>query len=279
MDRRAKKDVRSRDVSPSDSPSLLRKIIRKEAFVITPETEGVKRKREQLTSATGLKRPAFSAGATRQARKRGRAIYPTISEDANHNDVNMAMPHRMSWKDIRDNANDDFKKNDVTGFMRWTDRFIAAGLERIKAGGQNSDLMENQARFVETRDAFAKTFGTKKQNVELSQFLTAANTFHANVPDIGPHKGVNNVVGERAHFNVLTVDNKRTLSPMSRRVAAMSPGRLSGIPVDVNNNLIDVRGDTHDETNWKQSDLDNIRRHQPVLIKKYKPNSGGGGSK
>lgn len=237
-------------------------------FGKSKQTDDVERKRDLLKPARQHKRSNFNTGAIRMARKQGREIYEDIEEDANHNEVNMAMPHRMSWKDIRDNTHADIAvKQDFVGFKRWTDRFIEAG-EEVLRQRPDPDREVNHQRFVEMRDNLIRNPGG---TFSMFNFLTAANNFHANIPDIGPHKGVNNVVGERAHFNVLETPRGRSLSPMSKRVAAMTPERLSGVPVNDEYRLIDVRGDTHNAEGWaNQTDLDNIRKHFPVVIKSYR---------
>ena len=234
-------------------------------LTMSKQAEDAGEKRDLLKAARNHKRGNFNAGATRMARKRGRQLYEDIEEDANHTEANMAIPHRMSWKDIRDNTDADIKKGDSVGFTRWTDRFIDAGEEVMKAN-PSADREKNHKRFVVARDALVNGGDAD----ELTEFLDAANNFHANIPDIGPHKGVNNVVGERAHFNVRQTDRGRSLSPMSKRVAAMSPGRLSGIPITRDGELIDVRGETHDAEGWANlEDLNNIRKHRSVVIPSF----------
>jgi hypothetical protein len=189
-------------------------------------------------------------------------------------EINGAMPHRMSWKDIRNNVERFLGGADKKGdFLRWTERFLDAGRDRIgrieeqrlirRLMRPSSNLAEvtdllkrakvSQKKFESARDDLATN---PKNGSFIDAFLKEANQFHANVPDIGPHLGVNNPVQEHGHLNFeesrsrgrsrtpRTGIRERSLTPMSRRVAEMSPGRVSSIAMDKNGKFITPRGHT-----------------------------------
>lgn len=249
------------------------------------------------------KRPTFNSNSKDIAFKNHnlQAGAIPVTRDTNLNLINAAMPHRMSWKDIRDNTKKFYDgKEKASAFKRWTHRFIVAGLEKMGDMPQDSDLLsmaqKSHGEFQATRDAFIKHQDTDTGKA----FLKSANQYFANVPDLGPHQGVNNVVGERAHLNV--VENPRTsrsmfasmndpksrrpahaeptydFSPMSRSVLAMSPGRLSGVAVDLKGDLIDVRGHTHklNADNFYENDLKKISDHRQTTIKSFNPSKKPG---
>lgn len=211
---------------------------------------------------------------------------------------NAAMPHRMSWKDIRDNTNKFYDGEDSEDdFERWTDRFIRAGEDKIrqtKRAIRRSDdddeiegLEKLQARqersqddFTEARDALIRRQRTK----EKKEFLRQANSFHANVPDLGPHFGVNNPVSEYAHLHFLERSSrdrsrsrsrgrdrkrKRSLSPMSKRVVDMSPERLSGIATTADDDIITVTGATVRPKGLSRDLRRRLSRHRTKVIKSY----------
>jgi hypothetical protein len=219
-------------------------------------------------------RPGFNVASKRHARDAAqRGDYPKITHDSNLRDHNLAMPHRMSFFDIRANTTAFHQeKEGATAFLRWTKRFIDAGDEKIKQLDKSpfdcTNAKQSQHAFTVARDQFAKD----PKNADLfSAFIAEANQFHANVPDLGPHFGVNNVVGERAHFHVVQGTHGRTLSPMSRRVASMSPGRLSGYAVDSSHRLISTDGSVHDADQFEQSVLVALSRHSASVVNKFNP--------
>jgi hypothetical protein len=199
--------------------------------------------------------------------------------------INAAMPHRMSWMDIRDNTT---KFHDGTekaeDFKRWTDRFIDAGQEKLgklKDGSQlHKRATKSHTKFIKARDDYLATKDDKTRKV----FDKQANQYFANVPDLGPHDGVNNPVRESSHLHFEEVPRgrskerepaKRQLSPMSRRVADMSPGRLSGIAVDKKGDIIDTRGKTHTFDSIDDKDKRRIQKHKTKVISSFNPSARG----
>jgi hypothetical protein len=180
--------------------------------------------------------------------------------------INGAILHRMSWDDIYRNVRyfvNGIEKS--TNFLRWTERFLDAGAERIrriekrtkedrkKRVSPNLDVgellkisKESQREFKSARDALA---AKPRNKAARKDFDKQANNFHANVPDIGPHSGNNNVVQEYSHPNFPKVKaprggrpKERSPSPFTDRMLDMSPPRLAGFPVDNKKNYIEVRG-------------------------------------
>lgn len=175
-------------------------------------------------------RPAFTASAERLAELtvNTSARYPfKFKPGDNKKNMNLAMPHRVSWMDIRDLTRVAF--DDKSGmyddfFMAWTEAFIRAGDDYIIKSKAKADKHEfgmekpgrtrssqgkadlrakadlhilSQKEFVRARDNFIKN----KTDLTRADFEIAANSFHANVPDYGPHAGVNASVQEHFHSN------------------------------------------------------------------------------
>ncbi|MDD4094562.1 MAG: hypothetical protein PHF94_08100 [Methanothrix sp.] len=160
--------------------------------------------------------------------------------------ADMALPHRMSWKDLRDNVVKlTIGLDSEASFMRWTNRLVFATEERIKSyisGGldqQNLDSIRRKLNeFKTARGQFLQCLDTRAQELSSgkddpgtlklleaskTKFLALINQIPGNVPDIGPHKRFNNPVRERAHLHA----ESGSLTPASLATASMTPGRLS----------------------------------------------------
>jgi hypothetical protein len=203
---------------------------------------------------------------------------------------NAAMPHRMSWKDIRDSTSRFHDRSENSAdFRRWTGRFVEAGEERIAgleveiaAAGKSDSAAQlrellkrvkaSQAAFVEARDTYAVSGGL----ADKLQFLKQANSFHANVPDLGPHNGVNNPVREAGHLRFVERPggHGRTPSPMSRRVLALSPERLStGLAFADNERLITTTGETISRGEMSEATRKAVDRFPRKVISSFDPNA------
>jgi len=263
--------------------------VHKSKFVNSSVT--IKKNKAYAASSSGVgkinlggpvsKRPTFNSDSKKLARfiHNFQTNAKKVGPKDDLTKINAAMPHRMSWKDIRDNVEKVKTGADKPqDFSRWTQRFLDAGSEKIQQMPVGSDIRKlaqsSQDSFKSTRDEFLANPGHLGRR---TAFEKSANQFHANVPDLGPHLGVNNVVGERAHLNV--IDNgpgkKRSLSPMSRRVRDMSPGRLSGVAVDSKGDLIDVRGRTHRFSDLETSDAKRIQSHGVHPIPSFNKHAPG----
>lgn len=246
-------------------------------------------------------RPGFTANAQQHARLNhnlnGAHGFEVNTKKPDLPAYNAAMPHRMSWKDIRVNTNKFVHgPESAADFKRWTDRFIAAGDERIrmlqgrihesKSDAHLPDRQEllrraekSQREFTDARNALLDS----RENSRRATFLNQANSFHANVPDLGPHQGVNNPVGERAHLNFLEESRGRSLtrgsgsarypSPMSRGVLDMSPGRLSGIAVAHHGDVITVKGETVPLSHLSEADSERVKKHGTQVIPSFDPDA------
>ncbi|WP_307205109.1 hypothetical protein [Paenibacillus harenae] len=277
------------------------------------EDESEEESEDEATPVLKGKRPGFTTASKR-------AAFASTSRDPKYGvtignyrkpklkEINGAMPHRMSYNDIRNNAQKLVEgKETAADFNRWTDRFITAGKEKIEkrkqeqAGNDSAgklkqliaDMEESQRDFISARDKLA---ANPTDNSVFKAFIKQANSFHANVPDVGPHLGVNNPVQENAHMHVETVEepqNKsmeteeegeekadktpappkltRRLSIMSSQVRRMSIGRISAYPYDAKGNLITTDGSTVSLDELPEEDRDAIKQHPKKTVKGYDP--------
>lgn len=206
---------------------------------------------------------------------------------------NAAMPHRMAWKEIRDSTKRFHKGDeDAADFVRWTDRFVTAGEERIAiiqdqiaTEGDSDELQEllararsSQASFIEARDEYVLT----EDAPEGKEFLRQANSFHANVPDFGPHRGVNNPVREAGHLHFTEPRGRkrtRSPSPMSRQLLDMSPERLpTGLAFQDDENLIATTGETVSRDELSPSTLARVDLFPQKIVRSFDPDAAFGSS-
>lgn len=257
-------------------------------------------------TAKDFKRPNFSSAvydtAVRMHNLRLRAVIDV--HDPGLSTRNLAVPHRFSWKALRDNTlkylNEDETQAD---FERWTDRMLTLGgrdvrrsLERrvkklkrkrqkLLDGGASEwddeiedidDDLDNYERILTRLAASRATARHARTDLialvrryrdpndanppdrsevvkAAAVFLAAMNNYYPNVPDLGPHRGVNNPVRERMHLNVLSSGQ---LSPFSARMLEMTPGRSEGIAVDEDENLVTTSGRLVDPTTLEQDAQD-----------------------
>lgn len=246
-------------------------------------------------------RPSFTADSKQSAFHWHNTMSShSFTVDADTPDLpahNAAMPHRMSWKDIRDNTNKYHKgKETKSDFERWTDRFIKAGEKRIedielsindsetkghktKAKLQKELLRRaknSQQSFITARNNYPKSASKDDKK----EFLRQANSFHANVPDLGPHKGVNNPVREAGHLNLVEKPQQRgrkrerSPSPMSREVLSMSPERLSvGLAFQDDDHVITTSGVPVPLTELSKSVQKSIGKFDKKQVNSFDPNA------
>jgi hypothetical protein len=129
----------------------------------------------------------------------------------------------------------------------WDDR-VERVEDRISALTRVRDRIEESCDVaLSTRRTLIATFddyGTgKATRAEVvaagAKFLQAMNNLYANVPDLGPHRGVNIPVRERMHLNVL---KSGELSPFSLRMLDMTPGRVEGVATTANDEVVTPTG-------------------------------------
>lgn len=175
--------------------------------------------------------------------------------------INAAVPHRMSWADIRDNTIKYLNKEESKGdFLRWTQRFVTAGnedkaiLQKIADETSSFEEMDTCERIIKAIETGTEGFVAARSNlidqVEANKkdsavlpyartFLYAFNSYYPNVPDLGQHRGLNIQVSNRPHSNIDEEGNK---SPMTRQLWEMTPERLSEFPTDLSGNLVTTSG-------------------------------------
>jgi hypothetical protein len=97
-----------------------------------------------------------------------------------------------------------------------------------------------RAKLIATFTDYTNANATRADVVSAgSTFLQAMNNFYANVPDLGPHRGVNNPVRERMHLNISETGE---LSPFSARMLEMTPGRVEGVATTENQEVVTTTG-------------------------------------
>lgn len=138
----------------------------------------------------------------------------------------------------------------IEGYKYVRDRLESS---RATALGARRELIETATEY---NDPNAKSPPTRADVVAAGKvFLTAMNNYYANVPDLGPHRGVNIPVRERMHLNVLRSGD---LSPFSNRMLDMSPGRVDAVAVDENEDIVSTTGMLVDPTTLPQEAQDQI---------------------
>lgn len=177
-------------------------------------------------------RPTFSNRAYFLARVVTSLAWETNVLHVGLKDNDLALPHRMSFRDIRESTRAFADGNDsAKDLKRWTQRLIDATVERmnistgrfndlkatLRATKQKSDMTEvlkqkdkylgdaqtsiNNAIKGRTKLIDAVTHGKGDTTAAIKSFLAAFNEIHGNIPDIGQHKAVNIVVSSAAHLN------------------------------------------------------------------------------
>jgi hypothetical protein len=155
---------------------------------------------------------------------------------------NLALPHRFPFGAIKQSTDLFLSGMETsTDLDRWTDRLLKAteqrrdlNLPKIKDKKRKKyyeDTVDKQ--IDDTRDA-RKKFKAEVQSgskldltsPETQEFLKNVNALHGNIPDYGPHVGVNIQVSDRTHLNF---NESGTLTPGSYAAGTMSPHRGRGI--------------------------------------------------
>jgi len=157
-------------------------------------------------------------------------------------DENLALPHRAPYKQIEtDTLWFLTGKEKEADLDRWSDRLIVATEERLERNKREITSSTKRKKYEETvkkqldgvkqarKKLKAKRLLGKPMDLAMSEtqeFLKFANALHGNIPDYGPHVGVNVQVSDRTHLNF---DEDGTLTPGSYAAATMSPHRGKGI--------------------------------------------------
>jgi hypothetical protein len=72
------------------------------------------------------------------------------------------------------------------------------------------------------------------------KFADAMNNLPSNIPDLGPHDGVNNPVREYTHVHIVGGD----LTPSSRSVLEHTPLRINPVATSPRGSIVDTTGKT-----------------------------------
>ncbi|MGK6319599.1 eCIS core domain-containing protein [Sphingomonas sp. DT-204] len=162
--------------------------------------------------------------------------------DLKPSEENLALPHRHPYKAI-ETSTDLFLtgKEDADDLYRWSDRLIDATKKRRDINLKQIKNKKKRKRYEDTvedqLDGMNKARKKLKREVEsgkkldlssgtVQEFLKYTNSLHGNVPDYGPHAGVNIQVSDRTHLNV---EEDGTLTPGSFAAGSMSPHRGRGV--------------------------------------------------
>jgi len=185
------------------------------------------------------KRPNFSSTSYKLAKGTHGLKTGKDEQDLSLIDNDLAMPHRMSYADIRDNVHAFVKgKDSASDLTRWTDRLLVAteqrkkeNLLKDKKGLLPKDYEDKVDKQITAARVARKGLISAVKNgivdedaLETYTLIKCLNNLHGNIPDLGPHNTVNVPVSRRAHLNYPP-------SPGTNAVMAMSPKRVSGIAV------------------------------------------------
>lgn len=157
-------------------------------------------------------------------------------------DENLALPHRFPYKAI-ETSTELFLKGteDADDLYRWTDRLIEATRKRRDINRKQIKNAKKRKKYEETVDEQLDSIeqARKKLKKEVKagkkldlssataqEFLKYTNALHGNIPDYGPHAGVNIQVSDRTHLNI---EEDGTLTPGSYAAGSMSPHRGRGV--------------------------------------------------
>ena len=180
-------------------------------------------------------------------------------------DNDLALPHRMSFRDIRESTRNFLNGTETQGDLtRWTDRLIQATLDRIAMSADKfgqiaarlstigpaapeavglGNIMTHKSDYLakaQASVAFARqsraalTAAVASQNdaaktATLKIFLRAFNEIHGNIPDIGQHVAVNIPVSSAGHAHFLApaaANAPPPPSPGTKALLAQSPHRI-----------------------------------------------------
>lgn len=155
---------------------------------------------------------------------------------------NLALPHRFPYKAIEDSTQLFLSGQEGPDDLdRWTGRLVDATKKRrvlnvpkIQPGEKRKRydaLVDDQLLKMEKARKKLHTEVEGGAKLDLTSpvtqdFLKYTNALHGNIPDFGPHAGVNIQVSNRTHLNV---EEDGTLSPGSYAAGSMSPHRGRGV--------------------------------------------------
>jgi hypothetical protein len=151
---------------------------------------------------------------------------------------NLALPHRFPYASIQWSTEQFISGQETaTDLERWSDRLLLATKERLALNlpSLSGDVKAYYKKIVEGQ---IEEFGEARTGLEkavangdtlqlgsavVQRFLKVTNALHGNIPDYGPHEGVNIQVSNRLHLHILS---DGTLTPGSKAAGSMTPKRV-----------------------------------------------------
>jgi hypothetical protein len=191
------------------------------------------KKEKQGKIRPGFPKPSEKVGKIGYALQTGRK-----AEDIKPADENLAMPHRFPYAAIQSSTLEFIEgREDEADLERWSDRLLRATEERrditlpklkgtekayYKKTIEEQILEFSQAR-IELEKSVANGDSLTLTSPVVQRFLKITNGLHGNIPDYGPHEGVNIQVSDRLHLHF---HDDGTLTPGSRAAGSMTPKRV-----------------------------------------------------
>jgi hypothetical protein len=196
-----------------------------------------------------LGRPNFPAESYRTAVRQHNLNYNTAVSirKPELSRRNAALPHRTSFDAIRARVLDYLDGGaSETEMLRWTNRMLSAGQGKIRvlrvAASQASDgttresideiidVINRQTNAIKRDRATLVAAVTSRMPVptilaNAQSLLARLNSYHPNIPDLGPHSGVNIQVRQYTHLHV----RDGSLTPGSVAAVGHTPGSVPGV--------------------------------------------------
>ncbi|MEM6721090.1 MAG: hypothetical protein AAF611_17305 [Bacteroidota bacterium] len=214
---------------------------------------------------------------------------------------NAAQPHRLPWGDIRDiirRYHNGGNSKEVMRLVRFFNRSGRRRIRRIRRRLERSKKHKHTTKIKARKELLKraensqKDFQTSFDNYQnnqneknLKSFLKQSNSHHANVPDYGPHQGVNNPVSDTIHLNLRESRSRkrvhkkdpipRSPSPASREILeGLKPSMTKkGIAVNSNGEIITTSGD-HVPISALSPELQKrVAKFKKNIIKGYQQNA------
>ena len=246
-------------------------------------------------------RPSFTADSKKSAiyshNSSGRYSFSIDPEKPDLPSLNAAQPHRFPWKDIREVVRKRHlgtDKGEYLKFVKFLNRSGDARIRRIQRRLKRS-RMRNDTVKIKVREELLKraqgsqksfqsahdSYEKKQDDSTLKELLRQANSHHANVPDYGPHQGVNNPVSDAIHLNLRrsrsrkrsksTDPHPRSPSPTSGRLLKrLVPGMSEkGIAMITDGRIITTGGEAIDVSLLRPKVQKRVKRFKKTIIKGY----------
>ncbi|HEY4940834.1 MAG TPA: hypothetical protein VII56_05355 [Rhizomicrobium sp.] len=205
---------------------------------LTHLLRSLENKYEKIEVSKTKTRPNFPSSAA----KLGAMVYASQAggkwKDVKPAAQNLALPHRFPYAAIQSSTQAFITgKETATDLERWSDRLLLATKERLQlslpklAGDDKSyykkTIEAQMTGFIKARSELKKAV---EQGIKLNlssqsvqTFLKFTNALHGNIPDYGPHAGVNIQVSDRLHLHF---NEDGTLTPGSSAAGSMTPTRV-----------------------------------------------------